>query len=158
MTVIDAAAVRKTIVVRASAAHAFAVFTEGIDRWWPRSHYIGGQPMEKCFVEPRVGGRLFERAADGSECDWGQVLVWDPPKRFVYAWQIGATWKYDPDLSKASEVEVLFVQQADGTTLVDLEHRHLERHGEGAAAMRAAIDSPGGWSQLLQLFADAVIS
>jgi uncharacterized protein YndB with AHSA1/START domain/uncharacterized damage-inducible protein DinB len=147
------APVKKSIVVKASVEHAFKVFTEGVDSWWPRSHHIGKQPLVKAVIETHVGGRCFGREADGTECDWGRVLAWEPPHRFVLAWQIKSpSWQYEPDLAKASEVEVRFTAEPGGTTRVDLEHRHFERHGAGADQMRAGVDSPNGWSGLLEMF------
>jgi uncharacterized protein YndB with AHSA1/START domain len=145
--------VRKSIVVNASLERAFSAFTEGFDSWWPRSHHIGKQPMEQAVIEGCEGGRLYSRQVDGSECDWGRVTVWKPPRRLVFAWQITPEWAFEPDLAKASEVEVLFTALADGSTRVDLEHRHFERHGAGAATMRTAVDSAKGWGDLLQMFA-----
>lgn len=147
------APVRKTITVKASPERAFAVFTAGFDTWWPRSHHIGKAPMRKAIVEGRAGGRCYAEQTDGTECDWGSVLVWEPPHRLVIAWQIDGRWQYDPDLARASEVEVRFTREADGSTRVDLEHRHLDRHGADGAAIRTAVDSDGGWGSLLGLFA-----
>lgn len=147
--------VRKSIHVQAIPARAFAVFTDDFDSWWPRTHHIGKSPMKKGILEGKVGGRCYTEQADGTDCDWGRVLVWEPPHRLVLAWQITHEWGYQPDLAQASEVEIRFTPDGDGTR-VDLEHRHLERHGAGAAAMHTAIDSPNGWSGLLQLFADRV--
>jgi uncharacterized protein YndB with AHSA1/START domain len=144
--------VRKTITVKASLEHAFQVFTEGVDTWWPRSHHIGKAPMKKCIIEGHAGGRCYSEHTDGSECDWGLVLVWEPPHRLVMAWQISPAWGHEPDLAKSSEVEVRFTSEADGSTRVDLEHRHLDRMGEGGAAMRAAVDGSNGWGTLLDLF------
>jgi hypothetical protein len=149
------APVRKSITVKAGAERAFQVFTQGVDTWWPRTHHIGKSPMKKIFIEGRVGGRCYSDQVDGTECDWGQVLVWEPPRRFVMAWQISHTWGYEPDLDKCSEVEVRFTPLADGSTRVDLEHRHFERQGAGAEAMRTAVDAPGGWTGIMQLFATA---
>jgi uncharacterized protein YndB with AHSA1/START domain len=148
-----AAAVRKSITVMAGVERAFRVFTEDYDSWWPRSHHIGKSPMKKAIIETKQGGRCYSEQEDGSECDWGQVLAWEPPHRLVIAWQITHEWGYQPDLAQSSEVEIRFTP-VDGGTRVDLEHRHLDRHGVGAAPMRTAIDSPNGWSGLLQLFAD----
>ena len=148
-----AAPVRKSLTVQASVALAFRVFTEEFDAWWPRTHHIGKAPMKKAIVEGRAGGRCYTEQTDGTECDWGTVLVWEPPNRLVMAWQIEGDWTYQPDVAKASEVEVRFTAEPDGSTRVDLEHRHLERHGAGAAAMRTAVDSPNGWRGLLQLYA-----
>jgi uncharacterized protein YndB with AHSA1/START domain len=149
------APVRKSITVRASVERAFKVFTEDFDSWWPRGHHIGSSPMTRGVIEPRVGGRCYSEQQDGTECDWGQILVWDPPHRFVWAWQITADWKYQPDLAQSSEVEVRFTAVPGGTR-VDLEHRHLERHGAGAAQMRAGIDSPNGWGDLMRIYGERV--
>jgi uncharacterized protein YndB with AHSA1/START domain len=145
--------VRKTIRVRADLAHAFDVFTTGIDRWWPRSHHIGQSPMTRIIVEPRAGGRCYSEQEDGTDCDWGTVLTWEPPHRVVLAWQITSDWRFEPELARSSEVEVRFTPEADGMTRVDLVHRHLERHGSGADQMRAGVDAPGGWGGLLERFA-----
>jgi uncharacterized protein YndB with AHSA1/START domain/uncharacterized damage-inducible protein DinB len=152
VTNVTEAPVKKSVTVKASLEHAFKVFTEGIDTWWPRGHHIGKQPLQKAVIELQAGGRCFGREADGTECDWGRVLTWEPPHRFVLAWQINPKWQYEPDLAKASEVEVRFTAEAGGMTRVDLEHRHFERHGEGADQMKAGVDSPNGWGSLLQLF------
>jgi uncharacterized protein YndB with AHSA1/START domain len=143
--------VRKTITVKTSAEHAFEVFTAGFDTWWPRSHSIGASPLEKAIIETRLGGRCYQQSVDGTECDWGRVLVWEPPQRFVIAWQLNGAWQYDPDLANASEVEISFTPE-DGGTRVDLEHRHINRHGASASQVRTGVDSPGGWGSLLKLF------
>ena len=154
MTTITPAPVRKTIAVKAAPERAFAVFTANMGRWWLRSHSInGGVPMKDVIIEPRVGGRWYELGEDGSQCDWGKVLAWEPPRRVLLGWQIDGAWKYDPAL--ITEVEVNFVPE-NGGTRVELEHRHLERMGAAAKAARQAVDSPGGWSGLLEAFANAV--
>jgi uncharacterized protein YndB with AHSA1/START domain len=152
----EIAPVRKTLTVKASAERAFNVFTDGFDSWWPRSHHIGKSPMKKAIIQGAVGGRCYTEQVDGTDCDWGSVLVWDPPHRLVIAWQIDGKWQYEADLARSSEVEVRFTPQPDGSTRVDLEHRHLSRHGEDAAAIRTSIDSTGGWGGLLQMFAAKV--
>ena len=146
----------KTITVEASPERAFEVFTAGFDTWWPRTHHIGKSPMTKGILEGHVGGRCYNQQEDGADCDWGKILVWEPPHRFVMAWQITHEWGYNPDLSKASEVEVRFSAVDQGRTRVDLEHRYFERMGPSGEAMRTAVDSPGGWSTLLELFASRV--
>jgi len=151
-SVADISAVRKTITVDASVEHAFKVYTEGYDSWWPRTHHIGKMPMQKAIIETHKGGRCYTTQADGSECDWGRVLVWDPPHRLVLAWQITHEWGYEPDLAKSSEVDIRFTAEPGGKTRVDLEHRHFERHGAGGASMRTAVDSSGGWGGLLEMF------
>jgi uncharacterized protein YndB with AHSA1/START domain len=145
--------VRKSLTVKTSVAHAFNVFTDGFDSWWPRGHHIGSSPMKKGIIEGFAGGRCYSEQIDGSECDWGTVLVWEPPHRLVLAWQINPTWKYEPDIKKASEVEVTFTAQDDGGTRVELEHRYFHRHGEGFEKMREGVGAPGGWGTLLQIFA-----
>jgi uncharacterized protein YndB with AHSA1/START domain len=148
--------VRKSVVVNADMERAFHVFTAELDSWWPRSHHIGTSPMKKAIIEGKLGGRCYTEQEDGTDCDWGRVLAWEPPHRFVFAWQITPDWKYQPDLALSSEVEVRFTRLEQGRTRVDLEHRHFGRHGEGAATMRTAVGGPGGWGGLLDLFAAAV--
>ena len=149
------ASVRKTLTVHASVDHAFKVFTEGFDGWWPRGHHIGKQPMKKAVLEPRLGGRCYGQSADGTDADWGSVLVWEPPRRLVIAWQITPDWQYEPDLAKCSEVEVRFMPERDDVTRVELEHRHFEKHGAGGDSIREAVGGPGGWGGILELFRGA---
>ena len=145
--------VRKTITVQASQQHAFEVFTSGIDEWWPRSHHIGKSPLKRTVIQGSVGGRCYGEQEDGTDCPWGTVLTWEPPRRFVMAWQITADWQYEPDLAKSTEVEVRFTGQPDGSTRVDLEHRFFERMGPAGATMRAGVDATMGWGDLLVMFA-----
>jgi uncharacterized protein YndB with AHSA1/START domain len=147
---ITPAPVRRTIRVKAAPARAFDVFTSAMGRWWPREHSINKSPLQAVIVEPRAGGRWYERGEDGSECQWGRVLTWEPPSRVVFAWQINGQWQYDPSFE--TEVEVKFI--ADGTgTRVELEHRNLERFGDQAETIRAAFESPEGWNTTLARFA-----
>lgn len=146
-------AIIKSITVRASQERAFRVFTEGIDSWWPREHHIGAAKMKRSVVEGRKGGRCYTEQTDGSEANWGTVLEWDPPKRVVWAWQITPQWKFEPDLAKASEVEILFTPTADGQTRVDLRHDYWERHGAGVEVMYKSVAGDSGWGGLLRLFA-----
>ena len=142
--------IRKTITVQASPAHAFEIFTTRHGSWWPvKTHHIGKVAAETAVMEPMVGGRWYERGEDGSECEWGKVLAWEPPLRVVLAWQIGADWQYHPDL--VTEVEVRFVAEGQGQTRVELEHRKLEAFGEMAGPLRQALD--WGWPGILGLFA-----
>jgi uncharacterized protein YndB with AHSA1/START domain len=145
--------VKKQILVRASAAHAFRVFTDGIDRWWPREHHIGKSPLKRAVLEPRAGGRWYSVCEDGSECEVGSVLTWDPPRRLVLAWQITAAWQYDTAF--VTEVEATFTVQGPKQTLVELEHRNLDRYGAAAAALRKQLESKGGWGMTLEAFAKA---
>jgi uncharacterized protein YndB with AHSA1/START domain len=150
-----ALSVKKTVLVDAPQAHAFAVFTERHGAWWPlASHHIGKVEAETAILEPRAGGRWFERGTDGSECDWGRVLVWEPPHRLVLSWEITAEWQHDPEFK--TEVEVRFVAVGPHSTRVELEHRNLDRFGDKAEGMRSGLgDDKGGWGHLLQIFAAA---
>ena len=156
MTSVADASVKKSVVVNASVEHAFQVFTTGFDSWWPRGHHIGKSPMTEAVIEARRGGRCYSKQVDGTECDWGQILEWEPPHRFVIAWQISPEWGYEPDLGKSSEVEIIFTPETGGGTRVDLEHRHFERMGPGGDAMRQGVSSPGGWGTLLDEFKQRV--
>lgn len=148
--------VRKQIIVEASREHAFRVFTDGIDRWWPRQHHIGKSPLKRAVLEARAGGRWYSVCEDGSECDTGKVLVWDPPNRLVLAWQITAAWNYDP--SFVTEVEVTFVAAGPRKTRVEFEHRDLHRFGGAVEEIRKQIDADGGWRLILERFADTARS
>jgi uncharacterized protein YndB with AHSA1/START domain len=152
-TTIKPAPVRKTVTVRASAEKAFHVFTDGFDRWWPRSHHIGKSPLARGVIEPRLGGRWYEVGEDGSECDWGDVLAWEPPARLLLAWRLNAQWEYDPDL--LTEVEVRFTPLGEGETRVDFEHRGFERMGAGGEAAREGVNGPNGWGAILAEFQTA---
>jgi uncharacterized protein YndB with AHSA1/START domain len=145
--------VRKQIVVAASQEHAFRTFTDGIGTWWPKEHHVGKSPMASAVIEPRPGGRWYAVCEDGTECDTGKVLAWDPPRRVVLAWQLTTGWQYDPDF--ITEVEITFVDEGPRRTRVTLEHRDLERFGAGAEELRKAVDSPGGWGLTLERFAKA---
>lgn len=145
--------VRKTIVVNAPRAHVFKTFTERTDTWWPRSHHIGGKEPFTAIIEPRAGGRWYERAGDGSECDWGRVLAYEPPERVLLAWEINEEWKYQPGLD--TEVEVRFIADGAERTRVVLEHRKLERFGDKAEMMRAMFEGENAWAGLLAELAKA---
>lgn len=137
---------------------AFAFFTGSIARWWPAEYHIGSADMVDTILEPREGGRWYECGADGSECDWGRVLTWEPPHRLVVTWQINGNWQYDADPSHASEIEVRFTAAGSNQTLVELEHRHLGRLVGGQAIHDAIVHGGGGWSSLLEMFATAASS
>ena len=144
---IRVAPVRKSMRVNASQARAFEVFASRLDAWWPKSHHIGKAEMKEAVLEPRAGGRWYEKGVDGSECTWGSVLVWDPPSRLVLSWKINAKFEFDE--SVASEVDVRFVAESANVTRVELEHRIEALDGE---AMRASVDAPAGWTALLELY------
>ena len=143
------APVRKTIRVAAGQEHAFEVFTSGLDRWWPRKTTIGKPPLKLVAMETRPGGRWYEESEDGSQTCVGKILVWEPPRRFVVSWDINSHWK--PDTTVSSEVEVKFIADGPGTTLVELEHRNFECLGEAdGTSMRKDVD--GGWPGMLEHF------
>ena len=145
-------AVRKSVTVAAPVALAFEVFTARIESWWPMaSHHIGDADCAAVVIEPRPGGRWYERGVDGVECLWGQVLVWEPDRRVVLVWQLNAQWQFDPAIR--TEVDVRFTAIDDRTTQVELEHRGLEAYGAEAMAMRDAFGSPNGWNGMLDHFA-----
>jgi uncharacterized protein YndB with AHSA1/START domain len=147
--------------VNASIERAFSVFVEQMETWWPATHHIGKTPFEAIFVEPRVGGRWFEKNVEGEECLWGTVLRWDPPHRVCFSWHLGPghdqpDWVFNPDMAKASEVEIRFTAAGPSTTLVELEHSKLERHGEGYEQLREMFDGPTAWAGILELYAKKV--
>jgi uncharacterized protein YndB with AHSA1/START domain len=144
-----------SVVVETPIERAFSLFTDGIGTWWdPDHHLLEGELAEMVF-EPRVGGHVYDRGVDGSECRWARVLAFEPPDRFVISWDINTRWQLETDHEKTSEVEVRFVAEAPNRTRVELEHRNLERHGEGWEQMRDAIGSPNGWGSGLRRFAEA---
>jgi uncharacterized protein YndB with AHSA1/START domain len=146
-------AVQTSIVVNAPIERAFSVFTEEIGSWWNPDHHILEGELAEMVFEPRVGGHVYDRAVDGSECRWARVLAFEPPTRLVISWDINLQWKRESDPQKTSEVEVRFVAEDADRTRVELEHRNLDRHGEGWEQMRDAIGSPGGWRAGVQLYA-----
>ena len=148
--------VRASIVVDVPQERAFSVFTDDMASWWNPDHHIIEAPLAEMVIEPRVGGHIYDRGTDGSECRWATVLAYEPPHRLVFSWNIRLDWKLEEDPARTSEVEVRFTARGDERTLVELEHRHLERHGEGWEAMRDAVGSPGGWTSGLQRYAGAV--
>ena len=147
------APVTSSIVVQAPIERAFDVFTRDMGRWWPSTHHILEAELAEMVFEPRVGGYIIDRGVDGSECRWSRVLAYEPPLRVVFSWDINLTWQPETDPARASEVEVRFVSEAPDRTRVELEHRHIDRHGEGWEGMRDAVGSPGGWDLGLQGFA-----
>jgi hypothetical protein len=144
------APVRTSVTVDVSREHAFAVFTDRFDAWWPHSHHTGAAAVAAVRMEPREGGRWYEIGTDGSETEWGTVLVWDPPARLVLGWQLDATFRYRPDF--VTEVEVTFTAQGPHRTQVVLEHRNLDRYGERAEEIRRTIGGDEGWPAILRNF------
>jgi hypothetical protein len=144
--------VRKSVTVAAPLPVAFEVFTAQIEAWWPMaSHHIGQADCAAVVIEPRVGGRWFERGVDGSECDWGHVLAWDAPNRVTLMWQLNAKFEFDPSIE--TEVDVRFTALDANTTRVDLEHRGLDAYGADAQAMRESFSSPSGWNGMMEHYA-----
>jgi len=150
----SANSVTKSVTVEASREVAFRVFTEKMLLWWPAEHHIGKSPLAQIILEPRVSGRWAERCVDGSECNWGRVLAWEPPGRVVLAWQLNAKFEFDPNFE--TEVEVRFVAEGEKKTRVELEHKNLDRFGAAKEQMRAAFESNDGWMLGLNSFARAV--
>jgi uncharacterized protein YndB with AHSA1/START domain len=148
------APVRHFVVVEASIARAFKVFTEDFGRFKPREHNLLAVPIAETIFEPRVGGHVYDRGVDGSECRWARVLAYDPPTRLVLSWDISPRWQIETDPNKTSEWEVRFTAETENRTRVEIEHRHFERHGEGWVGVRGAVDSDQGWPLYLQRFRD----
>ncbi len=146
-----------TVIVGVPIDKAFRVFTASFNAWWPHQYHIGQAEVAEVILEPREGGRWYERGVDGSECDWGRVLAWQPPHRLVFTWQINGQWQFDPDPEHASEIEVRFTADGPGQTTVEVEHRHFERL-VGGQAIHGAISGGGGWTLLLDGYAKAVAS
>ncbi len=142
----------RSVSVPLSQARAFELFTANMTEFWPKEHSIGSSEIAEVVVEPRCGGRWFERGVDGSECQWGRVAAWEPPRKVVLLWQIGADWRFDPDFE--TEVEVRFTQEGPDRTRLDLRHGNLQRYGDNTEQMRAIFDDPSGWTGTLTRFAD----
>jgi uncharacterized protein YndB with AHSA1/START domain len=154
MTVpVNDTSVRTSIMVQAPAERAFTVFTADMGSWWPPEHHLLTGELDEMVFE-RVGGRVYDRAKDGSECVWARVLSYEPPHRVVFSWDINLQWEIETDRGKTSEVEVRFVPEGPDRTRVELEHRHLDRHGNGWENMRDAVGSPDGWGVGLRRLAD----
>jgi uncharacterized protein YndB with AHSA1/START domain len=148
------APVVRSVVVAAPVATCFTTFVDDFNRWWPPEHHIGDRTIVEFRVEPRVGGRCYDVDTEGGECQWGTILAYEPPARLVVAWHIQGDWTIDLDPTRQSEVEVTFRVVGPEQTEVRLEHRELDRHGDGAGGVRAGVDSPGGWGVLVARFTD----
>jgi len=146
--------VTTSIDVDVDVERAFAVFTEGIGSWWNPDHHIIQAPFDHMVFEPRVGGHIYDVGVDGSECRWATVLVYDPPRRVVFSWNITLQWTLETDPDRTSEVEVTFEPRDGGGTRVTLSHGQLQRHGDGWENMRDSVGSDGGWPSGLRLFAE----
>ena len=149
----EATLVRHFVVVEAGIDKAFRVFTEEFGRFKPPEHNLLGVEIAETVFEARVGGHLYDRGVDGSECRWARVLVYEPPERLVISWDIGPTWQVETDLARTSEVEARFIAESPERTRVELEHRYLDRHGEGWQGVREGVDGNQGWPLYLRGFA-----
>lgn len=145
---ITVAPVRKSIRVQVPQTRAFEVFTARFGAWWPKSHHIAAAEMKNAIIEPRQGGRWYEKGVDDSECVWGEVLVWEPPAKIVLSWRLNSKFQLDEEMD--SEVEVRFIPDGEGATRVELEHRITAVDGEEIAKQ---VSAPGGWGSLLELYA-----
>lgn len=153
MTQTAAAVVRRHIVVEAPLDKAFAVFTERLGDFKPPEHNLLAVPIAETVFEPRVGGHIYDRGIDGSECRWARVLAFEPPQRVVFSWDIGPTWQLETDPENASEVEVRFVAETTDRTRVELEHRNIDRHGPGWQAVAEGVGHDQGWPLYLERYA-----
>ncbi len=156
MNLANEAVVRRQIVVDAPIERAFATFVERFGDFKPPEHNLLGAEITESRFEPRVGGHIYDRAGDGSECRWARVLAYEPPDRVVFSWDISPQWQLEADPSNTSEVEVRFVAETPDRTRLELEHRYLDRHGPGWESLRGAIDSDGGWPLYLSRYSDLV--
>jgi uncharacterized protein YndB with AHSA1/START domain len=147
-------AIRTDVTVEAPQEQAFRVFTERFDQIKPREHNLLGVDIAESVFEPRAGGRVYDRGVDGSECQWGRVLAYEPPERIVFSWDITPRWQLEPDLERTSEVELRFIAETPQRTRVELEHRHLDRHGDGWEGLREGVAGDQGWPLYLGRFAD----
>jgi len=153
MTQTAAAVVRKQIVVEAPLDKAFAVFTERLGDFKPPEHNLLAVPIAETVFEPHVGGHIYDRGTDGSECRWARVLAFDPPRRVVFSWDIGPTWQLETEPENASEVEVRFIAESADRTRVELEHRNIDRHGPGWEAVAEGVGHDQGWPLYLERYA-----
>jgi len=140
----------RSVSVPLAQPQAFELFTTRMTEFWPKEHSIGDSELAEVVIEPRRGGRWFERGVDGSECQWGRVAAWEPPRKVVLLWQIGADWRFDPEFE--TEVEVTFSPDEQDRCRLDLRHRNLQRYGDNTEQMRAIFDDPAGWTGTLAGF------
>jgi uncharacterized protein YndB with AHSA1/START domain len=153
MTQADAAVVRREITVHAPIDKAFTVFTERFGDFKPPEHNLLSVPIAETVLEPRVGGHIYDRGVDGSECRWARILAYEPPNRVVFSWDIGPTWQVESDPGHTSEVHVTFTAETPERTRVALEHRHLDRHGPGWESVRDGVADDQGWPLYLDRYA-----
>jgi uncharacterized protein YndB with AHSA1/START domain len=154
MTQMRPMTIRHDVVVDAPVDRAFRVFTEKFGDFKPREHNLLKVPIEETVFEPRVGGHIYDRGVDGSLCKWARIVAYEPPNRVVFTWDIGPTWQLETDPTRASEVEVRFTAESAERTRVELEHRNIERHGEGWESVAAGVDGDAGWPLYLGRYAN----
>jgi len=145
--------VRQEIVVNAPLVRAFSVFTDRFGDFKPPEHNLLPVPIAETVFEPKVGGHIYDRGTDGSQCRWARILAYDPPHRVVFSWDIGPTWQVESDPERTSEVEVIFTAETPDRTRVELEHRHLDRHGPGWESVRDGVGHDQGWPLYLDRYA-----
>ena len=145
--------VRHDVVVRGTPEQAFAAFTGRMDDIKPKEHNLLSSPIASTTFEPHVGGHIVDRAEDGTECRWARILAFEPPHRLVFSWDIGPQWQVETDPAQTSEVEVRFVAEGSGRTRVELEHRHIDRHGPGWPSLVEGVDGDEGWPLYLRRYA-----
>jgi len=155
-TRISAAPIKHSIVVEAPIERAFKVFTEDFGSFKPREHNLLAVPIAETVFEPRAGGNVYDRGVDGSECRWARVLAYEPPNRVLLSWDISPRWQIETDPDKTSEWEVRFIAETPNRTRLELEHRHLERHGEGWEGVRDGVEGDQGWPLYLRRFAEQI--
>ncbi|MEV0670707.1 SRPBCC family protein [Mycobacterium sp. NPDC050441] len=148
--------IRKSVVVDAALERAFTLFIDRFDAIKPREHNLLAVPIAQTVFEPRVGGHIYDLGTDGSRCAWARVLAYEPPTRVVFSWDIGPTWQIESDPNRTSEVEVRFISESADRTRVELEHRHLERHGEGWRSVADGVGGDAGWPLYLERYLDVV--
>jgi uncharacterized protein YndB with AHSA1/START domain len=149
-------AVTAETVVEVPIERAFRVFTEDFDRIKPRDHNLLPVEIEETVLEPHPGGNIYDRGVDGSECRWARVLAFEPPHRLLFSWDISPRWQLETDPNRTSEIEIRFTELGPSSTRVRLEHRHLERHGNGWEAERDSVSGDEGWPLYLSRYAEAV--
>jgi uncharacterized protein YndB with AHSA1/START domain len=145
--------VRRQIIVQAPIERAFTVFTERFGDFKPKEHNMLGTPIAETVFEPKVGGHIYDKGADGSECRWARVLAYEPPDRVVFSWDISPQWRVETEPDNTSEVEVRFVAETPDRTRIELEHRHLDRHGPGWESVRDGVAQDEGWPLYLARYA-----
>jgi uncharacterized protein YndB with AHSA1/START domain len=148
--------VRLQIVVEAPIERAFTVFTERFGDFKPPEHNLLGVAIAETVFEPNVGGHIYDRGVDGSECRWARILVFEPPDRVVFSWDISPQWQIETEPDNTSEVEVTFIAITPQRTRVELEHRNLDRHGPGWQAVSDGVAHDEGWPLYLTRYAALV--